>query len=165
MSVKQCLTVRNTCVPWVGDFTFYWESIEAIVRQSSGSRVAIEWQSSGNRKTCTRGHKVEGCPRYIESMIIKSRNPRKKKKTPVNKAQSGTFLPKARFCPGMPAECLAFACEQPLARCCCRQAWAVIAYTELSCDFTHLSCDLTHLVNLGSAAMSRQRVGPFFSDG
>ena len=52
---------------------------------------------------------------------------------------------------------LACACEQQLARCCCHQPWAVIAYTELSCDFTHL-------VNLGSAAMSRQRVGPFFSD-
>ena len=79
MSVKQCLAVRKPCVPWVGDFTSCWESIEAIVRQSSGSRVAIEWQSSGNRKTCTRGHKVEGCPRYIESMTIKSRNPRKQK--------------------------------------------------------------------------------------
>ena len=80
-----------------------------------------------------------------------------KKKSREQKAQSGTFLPKARFCAGMPAERLAFVCEQPLARCCCRQAWAVIAYTELSCDSTHL-------VNLGSAAMSRQRVGPFFSD-
>ena len=70
MSVKQCLTVRNTCVPWVGDFTSCWESIVAIVRQSSGSRVAIEWQSSGNRKTCTRGHKVEGRPKYIVSMTI-----------------------------------------------------------------------------------------------
>ena len=68
--------------------------------------------------------------------------------------QSGTF-PKTRFCPGMSAERLAFACELPLARCYCHQAWAVIACTELSCASTHL-------VNLGSAAMSRQRVGPFF---
>ena len=70
MCVKQGLTVRNTCVLWVGDFTSCWESIVAIVRQSSGSRVAIEWQSSGNRKTCTRGHKVGGCPKSIVSMTI-----------------------------------------------------------------------------------------------
>ena len=58
---RNCLIVDNICVPWVVDFTSYWKSIEAIVRQSSGSRVAIEWQSSGNRKTCTEGYKGEGC--------------------------------------------------------------------------------------------------------
>ena len=31
------------------DIRFVPQLIEAIVRQSSGSRVAIEWQSSGNR--------------------------------------------------------------------------------------------------------------------
>ena len=40
------------------------------MRQSSGSRVAIEWQSSGNRKTCTEGYKGEGCRKCIVSMII-----------------------------------------------------------------------------------------------
>ena len=41
-------TIKQFLAP-PADIRFVPQLIEAIVRQSSGSRVAIEWQSSGNR--------------------------------------------------------------------------------------------------------------------
>ena len=88
---RNCLIVDNICVPWVVDFTSYWKSIEAIVRQSSGSRVAIEWLSSGNRF-------LQACVAGVYNRIEYQQRSERPGKTENNNLLSDRQVSKLGFC-------------------------------------------------------------------